>query len=293
MPSNKKYYDIAPSTLETIDYAFYDFVNDKMNNFSTTNEEWKKVPILWVSAERAFLAKNNKEIIDADGALKLPIVSIERTAVSKDLNKKGAYYGNPVYDTNAARGGRIVVSRKIVKDKTNNFAVAENIKKLPNGLEPDTTVRRTPSGQAYFPRKNKKIVYETITIPAPVYLSINYELTVRSEYIQQMNQLTTPFATLGGHINSFIIERDDHRYETFLQPTFAYNNNVSNMGESERTFETTFTFDVLGYIIGESPNGDRPKAIKTENAVEVKIPREHVILGDIPPYGKGKGFYTE
>ena len=45
--------------------------------------------------------------------------------------------------------------------------------------------------------------------------------------------------------------------------------------------------------MGESPNGDRPKVIKTENAVEVKIPRERVILGDIPQYGKDKGFYRE
>ena len=45
--------------------------------------------------------------------------------------------------------------------------------------------------------------------------------------------------------------------------------------------------------MGESPNGDRPKIIKRENAVEVKIPRERVILGDIPPYNKGKGCYRE
>ena len=290
MPSNKKYYEIEPSNLETIDYAFYDFVNDKMNNFSTRNEGWKKVPILWATAERAFLSKNNKDLFDDDVALKFPLISIERTSISKDLSKKGAFYGNPVYDHDAAHGGRIVVGRRIVRDKTNNFAVADNIKKLPNET---TTVNRNPGNQAYFPRKNEKIVYETITMPAPVYLSINYELTVRTEYAQQMNNLTTPFATLGGHINSFLIKRDGHQYETFLQPSFSYNNNVSNMGENERTFETTFTFEVLGYIMGESPNGDRPRIIKTQNAVEVKIPREHVIFGDIPEYGKGKGFYTE
>lgn len=290
MPSKESYYEIELSTLETIDYAFYDFINDKMNNFSNTNEGWKKVPVLWVTAERAFLAKNNKELMDADGTLKLPLVTIERTSVSKDLNKKGVFWGNPVFHTDPARGGRIVVSRRIVNDKTTNFAAADNIKKMSTG---DTTVNRTPGNQAYYPSINKKVVYETITLPAPVYLTMNYELTVRCEYMQQMNTLTSPFATLGGHINSFMINRDGHRYETFLQSNFSYNNNVSNMGESERTFETTFTFEVLGYIMGESPNGDRPKAIKTQNAVEVKIPRERVILGDIPEYGDGKGFYRE
>ena len=289
MPSkpNTTVYEIEPSTLETIDFAFYDFINDKMNLFVTRNEGRKKVPILWVSAERSFLAKHNKDLMDNDGALKLPILSIERTAVRKDLNKKGAYWGDPAAHHDPARGGRVLMSRKIVKDKTNNFAIADNIKKFGD-------VNRTPNRQAYFPiKKNEKVVYETISMPIPVYLSIDYEVTIRSQYIQQMNNLTTPFATLGGHINSFLITRDSHEFETFLQSNFSYNNNVSNMGEDERTYETTFNFEVLGYIIGESPNGDRPKAIKTQNAVEVKIPTEHVILGDIPPYNDGKGFYRE
>jgi hypothetical protein len=50
---------------------------------------------------------------------------------------------------------------------------------------------------------------------------------------------------------------------------------------------------VLGYIIGNDPNGDRPKVIKTQNAVEVKIPRERVILEEKPRYGKDKGFYRD
>ena len=286
MPVDEKLFEIELSNLETIDYAFYDFINDKLNNFATTNKGWKKVPIIWVSSERAYLSKENKDLRDADGTLKLPLFTIERTAVTKDLNKKGAFYGNPAYHYDANRGGRIVVSRKIVRDKTTNFAAADNIKKFDDAS-------RTPGRSPYYPSNNKKVVYETITVPAPVYLSINYELNVRTEYMQQMNQLTTPFATLGGHINSFLIKRDGHQYETFLQPSIAYANNISSLGTDERAYKTTFTFEVLGYIMGESPNGDRPKVIKTENAVEVKIPRERVILGDIPQYGKDKGFYRE
>jgi hypothetical protein len=285
MPS--KEYEIEPSTLETIDFALFDFINDKMNNSSTTNEGWKKVPVIWVSSERAFLSKNNKDLRDEDGTLKLPLITIERTSVAKDLNFKGAFYGNPVNFTDPIRGGRISISRRVVKDKTNNFTVADNIKNLDG-------VRRTPNGQAYYPTKdNEKVVYETLNMPMPVYLTINYTVTVRSQYIQQMNELTTPFATLGGHINSFLIKRDGHRYETFVQSDFALGNNVSNLGVDERIYDTKFNFKVLGYIIGEGPNGDRPKIIKRENAVEIKIPRERVIFGEIPERTDNKGFYRD
>jgi hypothetical protein len=282
-----KVYEIEPSTLETIDFALFDFINDKMNNSATTNEGWKKVPVIWVTSERSFLSKNNKDLRDEDGTLKLPLITIERTSVAKDMNFKGAYYGNPVNFSDPTRGGRISISRRIVKDKTNNFSVADNIKNL-NGI------RRTPNGQGYFPKKdNEKIVYETLNMPMPVYLTINYIVTVRTQYIQQMNQLTTPFATLGGHINSFLIKKDSHRYETFVQSDFTLGNNTSNIGVDERIYDTKFNFKVLGYIIGEGPNGDRPKIIKRENAVEVKIPRERVILGDVPERDDNKGFYRE
>ena len=51
--------EIQPSTLENIDFAFFDFINDKMDNRSTTNEGWKKTPVVWASAERSFLSKEN------------------------------------------------------------------------------------------------------------------------------------------------------------------------------------------------------------------------------------------
>ncbi len=50
----------------TVDfYSFFmngknDFVNERMNNHATTNKGWKKTPVVWVTAERSFLSKNNK-----------------------------------------------------------------------------------------------------------------------------------------------------------------------------------------------------------------------------------------
>ena len=49
--------------------------------------------------------------------------------------------------------------------------------------------------------------------------------------------------------------------------------------------------------MGEGPNDDRPKVTVVENFVDVKIPRERVILGDINTFlgedEEGKGFYRE
>ena len=70
-------------------------------------------------------------------------------------------------------------------------------------------------------------------------------------------------------------------------------NNISSLGADERNYTSKVSFEVLGYIIGEDPNGDRPKVVRRENAVDIKIPRERVIFGDIPDYGDGKSDYIE
>jgi len=279
--------EIQPATLETIDMAFYNFINDTMNNHAETNKGWKKTPVLWVSAERSFLAKNNKGIQDLDTTLIYPIISVERTGMQKSLSRKGKYFGLSGDLTDANRFGRITLARKIVKDKTNNYSVADNRKVY-------ESVRKQPRRQTYYPKKqNSKVIYETLSIPMPIYVDMTYTVSLTTEYIQQMNQLIAPFITLGGGISYFVISKDGHRFETFLKEDLSQNNNVSNMGTDERTYITDLTFEVLGYIIGESPNGDRPKIIKRESAVEVKIARERVILGDMPNYGDGKSDYRE
>ena len=42
------------------------------------------------------------------------------------------------------------------------------------------------------------------------------------------------------------------------------------------------TTNLTPYTIGGDKNEAQPKIVRRENAVEIKLPREHVIFGDIP-----------
>jgi len=270
-------YEIQPSTMETIDRAMFDFVNEQLNIFSETNKGFKKVPIIWVGAERAYQIKNEKGLRDANGTLILPLISIERKNVVKDPARKGKYYAN-IKPVNDAKGGSIVVSRRIKQDKTANFTNASTWRRGGN-------VTEAQGGRQINFRvgaKTKRTVYETISIPQPIYLDITYSISLRSEYQQQMNQMVTPFITRTGAINHFVMKRDGHLYEGFIQQDFAQDNNISTLEEEERTFITSVDIKVLGYIMGSDVNEDRPKIVKRESAAEIRIGREKVILGDIP-----------
>ena len=77
--ANEKVTTFDPSTLETIDNAVYNFVNEIVDAHTSTNTGWSKVPVLWLGTERPYQVKNNKELRDKVGKLKLPLITVTRT----------------------------------------------------------------------------------------------------------------------------------------------------------------------------------------------------------------------
>ena len=279
-------YQVMPSTLETIDRAFYEWLDDTLNISATTNTGFKKVPLVWVSAERAFQIKHDKDLRDEFGVLKLPLISIERSSIIKDPSRKGIYQAHiPV--KNDAKGGAIPIARRINQSKTGDFANADSYK---NQASFGSQGKGFAQLNAKF--KNKKVVYETLSMPVPTYVNVTYSVMLKGEYFQQINEMLTPFLVKTGQINNFFINSDGHKFEGFLPQDFSQNNNVANLGDNERIFETKIEVRILGYLIGAGVNEDRPKISIRENFVEVKIPREHVVLGDIPTTVSG-AFYRE
>ena len=54
------------------------------------------------------------------------------------------------------------------------------------------------------------------------------------------------------------------------------------MGADERTIETKFDINVLGYIIGADKNQETPKVVIRESVVDLKYTNERAIFGQIP-----------
>tara|TARA_Y100000296_G_C4956408_1_gene148802 strand:- start:191 stop:529 length:339 start_codon:yes stop_codon:yes gene_type:complete len=97
-----------------------------------------------------------------------------------------------------------------------------------------------------------------------------------------MNTLITPFIGRTGQINSFILKRNGHLYEAFIDQNFTHSNNVNNLGEEMRMFTTEISIKVLGYLIGENENDDRPIVRIDENTVEVTFPQENDAPTGVP-----------
>jgi len=277
MPS-EKVINLEPSSFETIDTAVYDWISG-LELYATTNDGWKKTPIIWITAERAFQIKNKKETrtVESD-SLVFPLISVERTAVAKATADKRPIPAH-LFPNKDYRGGTLSFTRKINQSKTRNFANAEML--------------AANYGQINFPKKdafgrkieNKRVVYYNYTVPLPIYYEIKYEINLRTDYQQQMNELMQPLMTYTGNINQFIIRKGGHFYEAFIDGTFTMTNNAANLAEAEKSYETTATITVLGYLMGADKNQITPKVTIRENPVKLRFQRETVMLGDINEYG--------
>lgn len=296
-----KIISLTPSTIETIDMALYNWLNVDMNVYSTSEDGWKKVPVIWVSAERAHQIKSNKDIRDSSGLIKLPLITVERKSINKDPAKTGSIPAN-LRPINDEKGGVITISKRINQEKTSNFVNADQTRRTTLEQTETRTVRRIDNRA--FPlyenrnsrRPSNKIVYQTMSIPIPVHVTITYQLNIRTDFLQQLNELTTPFFTKNGNTRYIKLAYDQHNYDAFIKGDFAFENNASNLNEERKNYGASITLEVIGYLIGEDKNQETPKIVYRENAVEVKFPRERVMVGDVPDFAntsKNKTSYRE
>ena len=274
MPSDlDKEFSIVLSSFEDIDFSLFNFVDKELNLHTKTNKGMEKVPIIWVGSERAFQIKNNRDYRDSIGKLRLPLISIERVSVEKDKAFKGSIQAHIEVEQGVReyRQGAFKLVSKLNQEKTRNFQAAE---------------AKRNKGQSYFPNDSKKYVYDEFYIPIPVYVKVMYNVVLRTEYQQQMNDLLSPFISKTGQINHFIMRNDGKMYEGFIE-SYDTSNNLNTLGQEERKFETKVSIKVLGYITGDgSSNQETPDIIKKETIVEIKLPRERVILEDEIPWKK-------
>jgi len=253
---------LSPTSLEDIDQAAYDWLDEQMSLQTSTAKGFRKVPVQWVAGEKSFQAKNNPSLRDSSGALILPMITIERTSVVKDPSKKGTAFANLPKNSDK-QAGAITVARRINQDKTSNFANAEAM--------------RTRGKINFRTRRKEKVVYETVTMAMPVYIEASYKISIKTEYQQQMNDLVQPFITFPGSRNHVVIENKKHRFEGFIQSDFSMDNSVSDM-QGERVYQTEVELKVLAPLIGDGVNSATPRYTKRESAVEFKVSRERTVL---------------
>jgi len=272
-------YSLVASTHETIDQALMNFIDLKLDIFCTTNDGFKKVPVIFSIPERAYQIKNDQLLRPNGRTLNYPLIAIAKTSMNRNPQNRGKY-GVDVYPyfSYYKRGGSIETARIVQQSKTQKFANANAIRRSVSGVDKN---RQT------FPEKNNEIVYQSLTVPMPKFVEVSYTISAVTDYQQQMNEILQVFQAFTGTPAMFHVEHEGNSYEAIISPDFSIENNSSGLDVNERLFKADISITVFGYLIGEDKNQETPKVVIRESAVKVQIGREHAVLDDQIAYHYG------
>lgn len=255
------------STFETIDMALYTWLNETLDVHATTNEGIKKVPVVWFTRERAFQIKEEKDNRDNNGFLDFPQIQLSRGAMTLTEKSEspipGIFTRGIDYKNN-----QFGFWRKVSQPKTKNFANARS-QRLYN--------------QPNFKFNNPEIVNEYVFTPYPSYYDITYEVSMKSLYIQQINEMMAPVQRIIVPYNAgvFMLKYGGFKYEAFMDKNVNFTTNSPDIGETEKIYEAKFTVKVLGFTNTADVNQVTPNIVYREGPAKVRIQRERTILGDI------------
>jgi len=255
----------TPSNLENIDSALFEWVDEYLNIFCQSEEGWRKVPVIFSSPERAWMSKALKDLHDNKHTLKYPIISVSRKNINRPKQKNAALPGS--YLGNTELSGSLTIFKKLNSGKTADRANMDSLRS---------------KGVINFPKKKtNRPIYDIYKIPFPTFVILNYEISIRTNFQEQMNEIISPFLKHGKNTHGFKLLKEGHSYECFIGEGMNNSSNQDNIDAEERRFEYTFTMDMYGYLMHGESNDKGPTVVVTQNRPEVVIKTEFIYTGSL------------
>lgn len=256
---NNSDYIIPSCGLEDLDKALFNLFEKDIPLYYSLHGERKRVPVVFATGERFALLRRKKPIVDRNGALILPLISITRNNVD-NVPPKGIS-NNQMFPN--------VVTKKISQKDLQNRQ-RKNVENLSNVKGEDLQL---DSDFSLKPALNKNII-ETIEMPAVKYFGASYEITIWSSFTQQMNKLLE--AIMSSYTlnpgQQFQIESDKgYKFPAFVDSSFSPDTNYSDFTDAERYVKYNMNISATGYIIAPNIEGGKTALKSFLSAPEVKF----------------------
>jgi hypothetical protein len=272
-------FSFPPSGIEDIDRSLFNLFDKVIPLQVTIDDQSTKVPVVFSTGERFALTRRKRPIRDNNNALILPVMSIHRMGIDHTPGQGG--YGTAI----SFRDQQSYTVRKRLDPKDRNYQKIINKLRLKN--QDDVSSRSSFGDTRIFPgygnvpgkvasRRNlnnlsylddptgalmrdsiENNIFEIITIPYPTFMAIDYEVTLWTQYMTQMNQLIESiFSKFSGQGHEFLLKSDSgYEYIAFMKSPLSNADNFQDFSQDERIIKYTFNITVPGYLIAPQHPG--------------------------------------
>jgi len=288
-------FEFPPSGIEDIDRSLFELFDKRIPLQVAIDDQATKVPVVFSTGERFALTRRRRPIRDRNNALILPVMSIHRTSIDHSPSQGG--YGTAI----AFRDQQEYVVRKRLDDKDRDYQNIINKLRLKN--QSNVSSRANFQNQNIFPgrgslagkvasRRNLNNlsyrddpmgnllrddigdnIFEIITVPYPKFMAIDYEITLWTQYMTQMNQLIEViFSSFDGQGHEFLLKsQSGYEYVAFVKSPFNNADNFSDFSQDERIIKYTFNITVPGYLIAPRHPGQPTPFRKYYSAPQIEF----------------------
>lgn len=262
--------EIPNCTIEDVDRALFNLFDKDLPLLYTHRNDTKRIPIVFATGERFALLARKKPLRDRSKALILPVISILRSnvqyghefggSVAPDIRhviKRQISPEDPIYQRLLNKIGLQnaddLVSPSAFIDSANQVGSLPGriATRRPGSAEPD--IEKIKSGNLLRTDLGNNM-YEIYDMPPPVYFTATYDITIWTQYMQEMNSV---IATIGTESSfqakkSYRIETDKGYYfVAYIEDAISNASNFDDFSEEERLVRSSMTIKVPGYFLGQ------------------------------------------
>ncbi len=284
-------FSIPPVGLYDVDKAMFDLF-DKDNPIYVESRDangidmyQKKVPVVLATGERFALKKRQANILNKNGSLILPIISIKRTRVDQAKENMGSAIGQ---DT-----GDLVIKKKISSTDSqyqniinklnlkNQNNVSSNANFINQSLQTGSIDNRfasrrdsigTYSDEALKPNINTNI-FEILTIPFPIRYTVSYKITIWTSYQVHMNVILEKIMTnYDGQGKTYKLKTDKGYYfVAYFDDGIETEDNMDEFTNEQKINKYVFNVNVPAYMIANKNGGDSIPIRKFYSAPQISF----------------------
>ena len=224
-------------SLMDMDSSILFYFNNVIKPEVEENKEKVKVPCIYASPERWVSIQKNGYLRDKKNQVISPLIVFKRTAMEKNQD---------------------IPIDKVDANKPRNFYAFQKKYSNFNRYDKFSVLQELSPGREYY------------NVAMPDYVTLTYEFTIFTSYIEQMNKIIEKVMYSEG---SYWGEPGKMRFRTQIE---SYSD--ASEFENERLIKTTFTVNLFGYILPETYNNYTttqkyltPKKIIMREGADTKI----------------------
>ena len=285
---------IPTCTVEDVDRALFNLFDVDLDLFYKHEGAVVRVPVVFATGERFAILSRNKPLRDKNDTLILPLVSIARSSISKDMTRGLATNQTAPVTIKRRLSKEDVEYQRIMNKEAlrNQDDRAHNAHMIGSdrgqGTKPGQIASRRNAPQTAPAYRAGKLltepdlrnnIYEIFELPNVRYYTATYDVTIWTQYTQQMNDLLMSFMN-ASHTNSkmsFRIETSKGYYfVAYLDSALSPGNNFDDFTDSERIVRCSFTMSVPAYILSPDFVGSRNEIRRFISAPQISFDMQAV-----------------